>query len=180
MKYLLILFFAISINSICFSQVGYDLLIGNDLKDDANGVIEGLYERANQLTNKVDLISKNRIQELLLGLNSFKYFIRNERIKTINDLDRIQQDALKRIDRILAERIPGDDQIEGMSALLSANFQTAMNNMPFSSKQYLIYRIDGASLKYQDKDLYKIRVTANLPDKKLDVKFRIDNFEVPS
>ena len=179
MKYLLILFFVMPINSICFSQIAYDLLIGNDLKGDANEVIEGFYERANRLMNRVDLISKNRIQELLLGLNSFKYFIRNERIKTIGDLDRIQQDALRRIDRILAN-ISDDNQIEGLSALLSANFQTAMNNIPFSSKQYLVYRIDGVSLKYQDKDLYKIRVTANLPDKKFDVKFRIDNSEFAS
>jgi hypothetical protein len=178
MKTFLTFTFALVISLNSFSQTGAGRIITGDVGQELRDILDQLFNKADGLMYQADIMTKNRVKELLLGLNSFKFFIENERAKTMGDLDQLQRDMLTRIDNILAERIPNHGEISEFSALLSANFQNAINTLPFSENQYFVYDIQGIGIKHERKDLYQIRIISNLPNgSDIDVRFFVDNIQ---
>lgn len=167
-KFFLSLFFILCININCQAQL-YELVFGNDLKKDAQEVVNQMIAGMNRLTNNAidrgDFITESRLKEVELMLDGLKNFIRNERIKTLENLDIQRINILKGLDQMMAGNFPSIYQINDLAAILTANTQDIANSFGGvinTRDKFDIYRINGISQEYKSTGLYRISFIGNI------------------
>jgi len=164
------------------TQSLYDPIIGENLKRDAKEIIELLNQRMAELLNssitQLDYMSEKRMNEIDLALSNILYSVNDQRIKTLEDLDRQRLDALKRIDQILLNTIPSQQNINNFSALLTSNVQNIFNGLPFYSDKFMLTSISGTSQPFRLTSNYKIIFIGNIFNQKdIQVKVKVNQIE---
>lgn len=161
-----IIFIIYSLNS--NAQV-YDIVIGDDLKKDAQEVIEQMINGMNNLVNNAidrgDFITESRLKEAGLMLDGLKNFIHNERIETLETIDIQRLNILKGLDQMMAGNLPSIYEINDLAAILTANTQDIANSLGGlinTKDKFGIYRINGISLEHKKTGLYKISFIGNV------------------
>ncbi|RKD90462.1 hypothetical protein [Mangrovibacterium diazotrophicum] len=171
-KLFFVLFFFLGFKYESNAQI-YDIVFGDDLKEDAREIISQMFEGMDKLVNDAidrgDFITESRLKEAGLMLDGIKNFIHNERIETINSLDIQRLNTLKGLDQMMAGNIPSIYEINDLSAILTANTQDIANSLGGiinTRDKFGIYRINGISQEYKETGLYRVNFIGNVFGKK--------------